>query len=809
MKPTPWIVVALLLCAAGPAAAASCPRGFERPERVVRTDVESAVYGDFDGDGRVDIAITQHFDTTSILLNRGSVFEPIREQYSTTGNLAAAVDQDGDGNLDLIYVATGLGPAVAFGHGDGSFAEAVLTDLNPGITEPLLADLDGDGHLEAIAFGYDDGALIVFRTRADGIFEQVAEIAVDSSPDELLAGDLDGDGKIDLVAVNDDSYCQLVFTFLWNEGNLTFVSTRATGPHNCEERPEDFAVADIEGDGRDELIKPAKDKLIVVRGTSRSLAIEELAFTGLSDEVELAGMIDFDGDSFKDLVFRSAEAAGVMRGSPGGLAAPVFFSLPGSWHKPALVDIDGDGLGDILASNGGSGLALVRGARPFNASGATRVFAIGEEQEAYSMSVLRADVNGDGVDDLVDIARSSMSVDVLIGDGHGSFHALATQHLRDRSELSLQTSTAIGDFDDDGHIDLAIEGEAAAAAVHFGDGSGAFGPAKASLPIDRLIGLARTDTGRDSLIGIAAGKIVQIILNGRDPVVRSIRDANTRVGSEVLLADADGDGDTDLLLDGNDDVTELVVQSHDLWISTLTLPKGEFEMRVDSADLNHDGRFDLLIWDSTSYEVWLGTSGGGFQLHTWGHGTASITDIQITDFDRDGLLDLLVDSPGFYSGQVIVLHRNVGGGLFEPAGFALAGSGSRMAVIDADRDGWNDVAIGVRTGVEILRNACATPAIDVEVVGRVSEDTPLNFVVTVDAPTDAIGLITIAEGASVLYESGPTSYGLATLEWTSPPLAKGRHVFTLSYEDQYAGRSERTFTMDVPAAPSRTRSVRH
>jgi len=110
------------------------------------------------------------------------------------------------------------------------------------------------------------------------------------------------------------------------------------------------------------------------------------------------------------------------------------------------------------------------------------------------------------------------------------------------------------------------------------------------------------------------------------------------------------------------------------------------------------------------------------------------------------------------------------------------------------------------TGVEVLRNVCETPRVRL----AMQPERPLvgqraSFVLHAQTTTLFFeGPVSVTEnGVNVMPD---TVARFATLSWSSQPLTAGHHVYTVRYDDLYAGSSESTFEFDVlvPAAHRRT-----
>src|SRR5262249_30876785 len=135
----------------------------------------SVVLVDVDGDGRLDIAVSNGTSASvSILHNEGSgLFSPSVESPVGTylGGIAAG-DLDGDGKPELVVANldnTGLGIAdvrVLANDGQGNFGTSAGRFIAMGganLSAVAMADLDGDHRLDVIATGGDEGTVTVLR----------------------------------------------------------------------------------------------------------------------------------------------------------------------------------------------------------------------------------------------------------------------------------------------------------------------------------------------------------------------------------------------------------------------------------------------------------------------------------------------------------------------------------------------------------------------------------------------------------------------------------------------------------------------
>ncbi|HEY5083636.1 MAG TPA: VCBS repeat-containing protein, partial [Rhizomicrobium sp.] len=200
---------------------------------------DSVIAGDFNGDGRLDLAIANSTDNTlTILLGGGDGTFTAATSAPVTGTTPyglAVGDFNGDGKLDLA-VANFYGAAtILLGNGDGTFtAGASPTMPNNNGSAVVAGDFNGDGKLDLAVAYPDNSTVTILLGKGDGTFTAVPGCCGDSAQVihvfDMVSGDFNGDGKLDLaLAVENDEVIPaqpaLYVAILLGNGDGTFTPT--------------------------------------------------------------------------------------------------------------------------------------------------------------------------------------------------------------------------------------------------------------------------------------------------------------------------------------------------------------------------------------------------------------------------------------------------------------------------------------------------------------------------------------------------------------------------------------------------------
>lgn len=388
---------------------------------------------------RLALAMIPAFVLSSIAASAQVVFAPLPPDPTTVvGSFTFATgDFDEDGVADLFVPLFTKGQELVLpGVGDGSFGGGTPSAVFMPGGERHVGDIDADGHLDVIS---SDGFNMSYvRGAGDGSFVQGDTRAIAGGFGLLGSvelADVNGDGDLEIVLVkqsalgdtNDsvpvyDLNSALEFQLIGHVGSSPFVGT-----------PGHVALADFDEDGKLDAVMTFDQSSITAPGAGVRLYLGNgagsfpepatlLAHIETSDSYGRIVSADFNLDGHADWAATDPDSKQLLVQLGDGSGG---FSDAGSMPFTGLVstlradDLDGDGAPDLAVfSRGGVAPALPFEARIYNGVGDGTF----EQNTSFTLSPVAglfqgdlADIDGDGLSDLVSASVTGMAFDQDLG----------------------------------------------------------------------------------------------------------------------------------------------------------------------------------------------------------------------------------------------------------------------------------------------------------------------------------------------------------------------------------------------------------
>lgn len=651
------------------------------------------VSGDFDGDGDLDLMIGSSAVIPTISLENdgvGAFTDPGWSTYIGDATDLEVGDVDLDGDLDVVAAAPAYGLSsdhVRVLLGDGAFGFSAQPDMNePGPpTRLALADLDVDGDLDIASVISWTSSLRIRRGAGGATFAPVASYATGTNPNDVVFCDVKGDGVLDVVT-SATGASSLAIHFGNGSGTLSSALLRPTG-----NGPTALAAGRMDSDSFDDLVVATNQGAVVHRGLATGIEANGTPQRVLLNTSRIA-LAHLDGDLVLDAVGVDSgpHVARAFGDGLGGFQRSTAFGTAagGSFSSVDLEFADLDADGDLESIEGyGSAIHLRTnaGGGAFAATTTSTTFSFAGNQIE---SIASADLNGDGYADLV--ARSYEHAGTRLGFGNGTFGAQSTY-----AYSTFIESLAIGDLDGDGDVDLALgemDGSPGKVQFRWNNGAGVMlNPS--SIPVGTSgsdpsrPSIATFDFDNDGKLDLAA---VDAAITRRAKILRGLGggafvQAQTSIfnvrGESIAAGDIDGDGFDDLVGGGGGN------HSHDI---------SGFALKSDGSQFASLAALDYK-------------AGVGPYATTW------VKDASLADVNGDGFGDALFSATsheafswdGHYE---IVLFPGTNAGTFgPPRSFAAASAAHAVNALDLDGDARAEVGVlgsGGPAPFSILEHDC-------------------------------------------------------------------------------------------------------
>ena len=662
---------------------------------------QSGCMGDFNGDGCTDIAAVIHVNSDPYNVHEMATYygtptgfgSPHRAKFSTVQApyrkpILKAMDMDGDGDLDIVYMV-GLDNAshelavfYNFATGTGWFdtAVSVIAPAAPGSGNPKLMDVvpmhyNLDRYTDLIVADAANDRVLVYLGNSSNSFSLSPTIVTEEHPNRLWTADLDRDGRDDLITAGGEYFTAGTRRLAWRRNSgLGFGTVNyLDAPPTTDILHSGFAMADVNDDGWKDIVFCRTSKW--VNGNT------------ISHE--------------NTLWYRPA-----VKGNPGAysgqleMGSSFAYGWKGEVYGICGGDIDGDGDDDILAAAGGE-MFTHENIRVHGDSAAVVTDFTGTLPSGAA-KFARGDVDGDSWEDLVATSPNGHAILWYPGRPAGGFDA----------PLSISTGTAVpdhactGDLDGDGKTDLAwaipATGEVKRAFNNNGQGTSWSQGTIATLP--GLTWLTADNINNDAdtdLLTVTSSGGVAWLYSGSNgstwstdplPSLSGAAQAIIAKFNSTVLKEVAVVGTTPGMLEIRD--SNILMNPKWQLMHSESLAAGS-SVGVTAGDFNRDGWTDCAWTNGAGTLFWRTPGLPLSQSATVGTVTGTVRRLRQIDWNRDGWDDILVAHSG---GVMVFLSQSPNAdydtttGYWTPLVLFSGGNCSDAIAIDIDHDGRTDVA---------------------------------------------------------------------------------------------------------------------
>lgn len=561
----------------------------------------SIAVGDFNGDNKADLAVGN--------LN-GGIWQISVFIGTGTGNFAAPVNFASGSNAQITIIVVGdfNGDGrqdIAARNLSGALTIILRNTANNGFDAPTLisgapvgsmaaADFNQDGrHDLAVGRGGQNVVTALIRNAANNDFDQV-NLTINGSAQQIAVGDFTGDGRQDIAVSHSSGGVDVLPRNALGFDAPVFASASVSSP---------MEAGDFNTDGRLDLAFVSSNQPTILFRNAANTNFDSQFFVGTTLSLNRIAVADFTGDGRADIA-----GLNFVSGSPGGVLVvrrsgtnPNFDLSPtttlgsNSFTDAALGDFDNDGRQDLAtATNGTFSVAIQKGAGNGGFTNLTN--AVLNNGNILSGTITAADFNNDGNTDLIVGNTSINGFSILNGAGNGSFAAAI-----DFPVGFAPIRFAVGDFNGDGRADFALNRQNSNQTLIYlrNTANSGFETAvtisHAASPNWLTVGDFNNDGNDDFAVGFFSTNNFAVILRnaGNSGFDVPVSYVTTNGNTQLTTADFDGDGNLDIAAAQNE--ISVYYGSATGVFGTPTSYGGSLTATyVESGDFNGDGRQDIV-----------------------------------------------------------------------------------------------------------------------------------------------------------------------------------------------------------------------
>ena len=708
--------------------------------------------GDFNKDGKQDLAVAVSGGQIEVLLGKGdgTFAVPVAYNVNSATQLIVA-DVNADGFPDLLALVSG-NFAVLLNNGNGTFAAPTYYG-GANFSNIAVGDFYRDGRVH-VAAAYGNGVYI-FQNLGNGEFVHTQTVGGTAAAWWVAVADFNGDGYDDLAMTSGNTANS--YSIMLNNGNGTFAAQVTT---TTSFNALFVTAADLNGDGLPDLVLSndagnGNGNVIGVLLNQGNATFGTPVTYAVPPNGPIYGsplVADLDGDGRPDLMIPNATGIAVLRNLGSGVFEPADLLLTGGPVYPyttiATIDLKGDGHLSVVTPDpvSGSNAALLftnttpqvcsyavkpSSVQLTSAAAATGTLAVtaastctwtATSNESWIAITAGATGTGNGTVNYAasantDVARvgvitaAEQPVTFTQAGGSPTLQFSAPTNISVGS--SMAAAVAVGDFNKDGKQDLAVAISGGQVVVLLGKGDGTFA-APVAYNVNSATQLVVADVNADGfpdLLALVSGSFAVLLNNGNGTFAAPAYYGNGAGLINIAVGDFYRDGRVHVAASELNNVYIFQNLGNGEFVQTLTVG-GAAAWWVAVADFNGDGYADLAVTSgntANSYSIMLNNGNGTFAAPVTTTTSFNANSVTAADLDGDGFPDLVLSNGAANgSGNVIGVLLNQRNATFgTPVTYAIPPSGpieGSTLIADLDGDGRPDLMIPNQTGIAVMRN---------------------------------------------------------------------------------------------------------
>ena len=332
------------------------------------------------------------------------------------------------------------------------------------------------------------------------------------------------------------------------------------------------------------------------------------------------------------------------------------------------------------------------------------------------------DFNNDGILDIITVNAVGSTISVFLGKGDGTYQT-GTPFSFDPIDPDNPSANgiAVGDFNNDGNLDIAVTASPDYQSILLGNGDGTFTYKETYAGSGRIpYAIALGDFNRDGNLDIVTVNSADnaVTVNSGDGSGGFQSGVQYGIGASpttVAIGDFNGDGILDLATaNGSDNTVSILLgQANGTFGVATPFNTGANPFNIAIGDFNGDGFADIATasFGDNAVTILLGKGDGTFEpAVNYPAGTAP-NGLSVGDFNGDGILDIVVTNISGLSAVTILFGK--GDGTFnQQLSLANDNPSSEIAIGDFNGDGLLDLAFTYyeKSTVSMLLDQIVTPA---------------------------------------------------------------------------------------------------